>query len=155
MEVHPIYEEANSFIKNAIGLLTDEKQKDYFTKVSESIMTAAGMVGDNEEKMARLCDAGIKYANQLAFILFRANKLDGELLAEFRLLPTPEYTGEAVRKFEDVRQAKIDSITAQQKEVLNDQKALDVFTAVIAGMSAEEAERRMEEQAEQLRQMQG
>ncbi len=155
MEVHPIYEEANSFIKNAIGLLTDEKQKDYFTKVSESIMAAAGMVEDNEEKMARLCDAGIKYANQLAFILFRANKLDGELLAEFRLLPTPEYTGEAVRKFDEVRQAKIDSITAQQKEVLEEQKALDIFTAVIAGMSAEEAERRMEEQAEQLRQMQG
>ena len=154
MEVHPIYEEANSFIKNAIGLLTDEKQKDYFTKVSESIMTAAGMVEDNEEKMARLCDAGIKYANQLAFILFRASKLDGELLAEFRLLPTPEYTGEAVRKFDEVRQAKIDSITAQQKDVLEEQKALDIFTAVIAGMSAEEAERRMEEQAEQLRQMQ-
>ena len=154
MEVHPIYEEANSFIKNAIGLLTDEKQKDYFTKVSESIMTAAGMVEDNEEKMARLCDASIKYANQLAFILFRASKLDGELLAEFRLLPTPEYTGEAVRKFDEVRQAKIDSITAQQKDVLEEQKALDIFTAVIAGMSAEEAERRMEEQAEQLRQMQ-
>lgn len=155
MEAHPIYEEANSFIKNATGLLTDEKQKDYFTKVSESIMAAADMVGDSEERMARLCDAGIKYANQLAFILFRANKLEGELLAEFRLLPTPEYTGDSVRKFDDVRQAKIDSITAQQKEVLEEQKALDIFTAVIAGMSAEEAERRMNEQAEQLRQMQG
>ena len=154
-EVHPIYEEANSFIKNAVGLLEDEKQKDYFTKSSASIETAAGMIDGNEEKMARLCDAGIKYANQLAFILFRANKLDGELLAEFRLLPTPEFTGNAVRKYEDVRQAKIDSITAQQKEVLEDQKNLDIFTAVVAGMSAEEAERRMNEQAEQLRQMQG
>lgn len=154
-EPHPIYEDANSFIKNAVGLLGDEKQKDYFTKVSASIEAAAGMVADSEEKLARLCDAGIKYANQLAFILFRANKLEGELLAEFRLLPTPEYTGDLVRKFDDVRQAKIDSITAQQKEVLEEQKALDIFTAVIAGMSAEEAERRMEEQAEQLRQMQG
>ena len=154
-EVHPIYEEANSFIKNAVGLLEDEKQKDYFTKVSASIETAAGMVDESEEKLARLCDAGIKYANQLAFILFRANKLDGELLAEFRLLSTPEYTGESVRKFDDVRQAKIDSITAQQKEVLSEQEDLDIFTAVIAGMSEEEAKRRMDEQKEKLHQLQG
>lgn len=155
MEVRPIYEEANSFIKNAVGLLDDEKQKEYFTNVSTSIESATKMVGDNEEKLARLCDAGVKYANQIAFILFRANKLDGELLAEFRTLATPEHTGESVRKFEEVRQAKIDSITKQQEEVLAEQKELDIFTAVIAGMTAEEAERRMNEQAEQLRQMQG
>jgi len=155
MEVYPIYEEANSFIKNAVGLLDDEKQKEYFTNVSTSIESAAKMVGDNEEKLARLCDAGVKYANQIAFILFRANKLDGELLAEFRTLATPEHTGESVRKFEEVRQAKIDSITKQQEEVLAEQKELDIFTAVIAGMTAEEAERRMNEQAEQLRKMQG
>lgn len=155
MEVHPIYEEANSFIKNAVGLLDDEKQKEYFTNVSASIESATKMVGDNEEKLARLCDAGVKYANQIAFILFRADKLDGELLAEFRTLATPEHTGESVRKFEEVRQAKIDSITKQQEEVLAEQKELDIFTAVIAGMTAEEAERRMNEQAEQLRQMQG
>lgn len=155
MEVHPIYEEANSFIKNAVGLLDDEKQKEYFTNVSASIESATKMVGDSEEKLARLCDAGVKYANQIAFILFRADKLDGELLAEFRTLATPEHTGESVRKFEEVRQAKIDSITKQQEEVLAEQKELDIFTAVIAGMTAEEAERRMNEQAEQLRQMQG
>lgn len=155
MEVRPIYEEANSFIKNAVGLLDDEKQKEYFTNVSTSIESATKMVGDNEEKLARLCDAGVKYANQIAFILFRANKLDGGLLAEFRTLATPEHTGESVRKFEEVRQAKIDSITKQQEEVLAEQKELDIFTAVIAGMTAEEAERRMNEQAEQLRQMQG
>lgn len=155
MEVHPIYEEANSFIKNAVGLLDDEKQKEYFTNVSASVESATKMVGDSEEKLARLCDAGVKYANQIAFILFRADKLDGELLAEFRTLATPEHTGESVRKFEEVRQAKIDSITKQQEEVLAEQKELDIFTAVIAGMTAEEAERRMNEQAEQLRQMQG
>ena len=152
-EVVPIWKEATEFMEGTVDLLTDEKQKDYFTKTIASLKTASGLVEDSDEKMARLCDAAVKYANQLAFILFRQGALSEEHTAKFRSLPTPEYTGDEVRKFEDVRQAKIDSINKQQQEVMDEQKALDIFTAVIAGMSEDEAKQRMAEHEQQIKEM--
>lgn len=150
--VHMVWEDAVAFMEPAISLLIDEKQKDYFVKTVESLRAAAKLA-DTDERAVRLTDASIKYANQLAFILFRQNALDEELTAKFRALPTPESTGEAVRDYEDVRQAKIDSINKQQQEVMNEQKSLDIFTAVIAGMTEEEAERRMREHEQQIKEM--
>ncbi len=152
-KVTTIWQDAVEFMSAAVGLLNDEKQKEYFTKTIDALKTASELVGDSEEKLARLCDAGIKYANQLAFILFRQNALSEELTSQFRLLVTPEYTAEKVRDFEDVRQSKIDSINKQQQEVMSEQKDLDIFTAVIAGLSKEEAERRMAEHEQQIKEM--
>ena len=150
--VHMVWEDAVAFMEPAIERLTDEKQKDYFTKSVESLRTAAKLA-DTDERAVRLTDASIKYANQLAFILFRQGSLDETLTPQFRALPTPESTGDDVRKFEDVRQAKIDSINKQQQEVMDEQKSLDIFTAVIAGMTEEEAERRMKEHEQQIKEL--
>lgn len=150
--VHMVWEDAVAFMEPAIERLTDEKQKDYFTKSVESLRTAAKLA-DTDERAVRLTDASIKYANQLAFILFRQGSLDETLTSQFRALPTPESTGDDVRKFEDVRQAKIDSINKQQQEVMDEQKSLDIFTAVIAGMTEEEAERRMQEHEQQIKEL--
>ena len=145
-EVKSIYQEALEVIEKATPLLEDEKQKEYFTKVAESIRTASGLINDNNEKLVRLCDAAVKYANQVMFILFRADKLgDNELVAQFRSLVTAEYTGEEVRKFEDARQKRIDEVNGLHQEIVDEQKDLDIFTAVIAGMSKEEAEAKMAE----------
>ena len=150
-EVKSIYQEALEVIEKAVPFLVDDKQKEYFTKVSESVRIASGLVNGNEEKLTRLCDAAVKYANQIMFILFRAGNLDDDLVKDFRSLPTAEYTGEEVRKFEDARQERIDGLNDMHQEIVDEQKDLDIFTAVIAGMSKEEAEAKMAEYEAQVK----
>lgn len=144
-EVKAIYQEALEVIEKATPSLVDEKQKEYFTKIAESIRTASGMINEDEEKLVRLCDAAVKYANQVMFILYRSDKLTDELTAAFRALPSAEETGESVRKIDEERQKRIDEINTMHEQIVNEQKDLDIFTAVIAGMSKEEAEAKMAE----------
>ena len=143
--VKAIYQEALEVIEKATPSLVDDKQKEYFTKIAESIRTASGMINEDEEKLARLCDAAVKYANQVMFILYRSDKLTDELTAAFRALPSAEETGESVRKIDEERQKRIDEINTMHEQIVNEQKDLDIFTAVIAGMSKEEAEAKMAE----------
>ena len=144
-EVKAIYQEALEVIEKATPSLVEEKQKEYFTKIAESIRVASGLVNNDDEKMARLTDAAVKYANQVMFILYRADKLTDELTATFRSLPSAEETGDAVRKIDEERQKRIDEINNMHQQIVDEQKDLDIFTAVIAGMSKEEAEAKMAE----------
>lgn len=144
-EVKTIYQEALEVIEKATPLLVDEKQKEYFTKIAESVRVASGLINSDEEKLVRLCDAAVKYANQVMFILFRADKLTDELTAQFRRLPSAEETGAQVRTIDEERQKRIDEINTMHEQIVNEQKDLDIFTAVIAGMSKEEAEAKMAE----------
>ena len=144
-EIESSADAAVELINKAVELLEDEKQKTYFTKVAESVKTAASLVEDDAEKAARLEDAAVKYANQIMFILYRADKLTDELTAEFRNLPSAEFTGDQVKLHESDRQARIDEINEMHQKIIDEQKELDIFTAVIAGMSKEEAEKKMAE----------
>lgn len=143
--VKMIYQQALEVLEKAAPVIEDEKQKEYFTKTAESIRVASGLVNGNTEKLIRLQDAAVRYANQAMFILFRSDKIDDELSNAFRELATPEFTGDEVRKYENARQERIDNINNMHQEIIEEQKDLDIFTAVIAGMSKEEAEAKMAE----------
>lgn len=148
-----ITEKAQKLIDEGIKLLEDEKQIEYFTSVLESLKSAKDLAGDNEEKLDRLTDAAIKYVNQLFFILFRHDKLSKEIADEFRTLPSPEVTGEKIKEYEAAHQAKIDAINEEQKAVMAERKELDIFLAVISGMTKEQAEQKMAAYEAQIAQM--
>lgn len=150
-EMKNIVAVATSVIEKGTPLLVDESQKDYFVKTTESLKTALGLVGENQEKMARMQDAAVKYANQLCFILFRTQALTDELETEFRKLPSPEATSSVVKHLNDERDARIAEINKAHEAIIDEQKDLDIFLAVIAGMSQEEAARKMAEHDAQLR----
>lgn len=160
-KVTTIYEDALAVIEKATPLLLDDKQKGYFESVSKSIKTAADMLEagkdseKNDEKVVRLCDAAVKYANQLMFILFRDDKITDELGTMFRRLVTPEFTGEQVRVYEKAREDRIEELNNAHQAIVDEQKDLDIFTAIIAGMSKEEAEKRMAEYEAQAKAAQG
>lgn len=130
--------------------LADEKQKNFFENVVSSIKVAKEEAND-EEKQARLIDAVVKYANQASFLLFRQNGLSEEMANTLRSIPTPEETAEEVKKFNDDRQKRIDEINEKHLAILEEEKALDVFTGIIAGMTKKEAQDRMEEHEKQIR----
>ena len=153
-EVKPMTKEevvnlAKKIMAEGTPLLTDEAQKEYFTKTLESLETAQGMI-DNEEKETRMQDAAVKFANQLCFILFREGVITPELTDQLRSLPTPESTTEGVKTFTDERDARIKALNEAHAVIVDEQKNLDLFLAVIAGMSEEEAARRMKEHDDQI-----
>lgn len=143
-------EAAIKLISEGVALLTDEKQKEFFEGILKSLEVAKAEAG-NEEKEARFIDASVKYANQISFILFRKGALSGEMEAELRELPTPEGTAAKVAEFNNARQARIDEINKQHQAIFDEEKDLDVFTGIIAGLSKEDAEKRMAEHEAKIR----
>lgn len=137
-------------IKGGIDLLKDEKQKNFFEGILKSLEIAKAEI-NNDEKAARFIDASVKYANQISFILFRQNTITDAMTTVLRGLPTPEETAASVQEFNDARQKRIDSVNEMHKEIFNEQKDLDVFTGIIAGLTKEDAERRMAEHEAKIR----
>lgn len=153
-EVKPMSKEevislSKKIIEQGSPLLKDETQKEYFTKTLESLNAAQEMV-DGEEKEARMQDASVKFANQLCFILFREAEITPELTDMLRSLPTPESTTEVVKDFNDDRDARIKALNDAHSAIVDEQKNLDLFLAVISGMTKEEAARRMKEHDDQV-----
>ena len=148
-----MYETALGLIKTLKEKLTDEDQKKYFDNVVESLNTAEGMLDGDEEKENRILDAAIKYVNQLAFILFREGTISEEETAAFRELPAPEETSKKIKEFEKAYQARVDEVTAKQREMMEERKGLDLFLAVISGMSKEDAEKKMAQYEAQIAEM--
>ena len=150
-----IIKQALDILEKGYVLLGKDDQKNYFEKTIASIKNASELVGDNKEKEVYLVDASVKYANQLCFILFRDNTLPDSLAEEYRKLPTPEETSENVKEFTDARDARFEELKKQHQVATEEQKDLDIFLGVIAGMSPEEAARKMAEHDAQLAQMRG
>lgn len=137
-------------IKGGIDLLKDEKQKNFFEGILKSLEIAKAEI-NNDEKKARFIDASVKYANQISFILFRQNTITEAMTTVLRGLPTPEETAASVQEFNDARQKRIDRVNKIHKEIFDEQKDLDVFTGIIAGLTKEDAERRMAEHEAKIR----
>ena len=147
-----MYNTAYALIGKMKEQLTDEDQKKYFDNVVSSLDAAYKMAGDDEERKVRLEDAAVKFVNQLAFILFRNGTISDEDAATFRTLPAPEETSKKVREFEDKRQEEINKINDMQKAIMDERKDLDLFLAIISGMTKEEAEKRMAQYEAQVAQ---
>lgn len=121
-----------------------KKQIEFFEGILKSLELAKTEANTDETK-ARYTDAAVKYANQISFIVYR------KTAPELEDLPTPEETAAEVNKFNSARQARIDEINKQHQAIFEEEKALDVFTGIIAGLSKEEAEKRMAEHEAKIR----
>ena len=142
------------YIEKATPLAADEANRDYFEKAVTYVANAEKAMADNEEKHAMLEDAVTRWANQLTFMLFREGSLTAELEKEYRSFKPVTETTKAVDEFKNARQAEIDKINEEHEKVITAQKGIDIFQAIIGGMSAEEAKVKLEEYEKQLAQAQ-
>ena len=125
---------------------------DYFFKITDSLDIATGMTKGDAEKEALILDAAVRYANQLAFILFRYDKLTEEAIREFRSFPTPEATDKAAREAQEPRKARLAEIQEQEAAYRKDERDRDIFVAVLAKQcTKEEAEAELARYEEQLK----
>ena len=147
--------QANAIVRDALALLTDEKDIERFEPIKEIFNNAAGMVNGDAYCEAILKGWMVSQANNIVFLLWRRNILTPEIEAAYRALPSTE---EAVADFDAFEKEKADkaaALEAQRKEFAEEQRVSDIFKAVLNGMSKDKAEAEYNKYAEQLKAARG
>lgn len=142
--------QANAIIRDAFALLTDKKDIERFESVKEIFNNAAGMVNGNEYCEAILKGWMVSQANNIVFLLWRRGIMTPEIEAAYRQLPSTE---EAVKDYDDFEKAVKDEAEAleeQRKAFAEKQRDIDIFKAVLNGMSKDKAEAEYNKYKEQL-----
>ena len=143
---------ANAIIRDGFALLTEEPDIKRFEPIKEIFNTASGMLqGDNKEYMEAILKGWmVSQANNMVFLLWRRGILTPEIEAAYRELPSTEEAVKDYDKFEDELKAVADDLEAQRKDFAEKQHGIDIFKAVLNGMSKAEAEAQYEKYKAQI-----
>lgn len=133
-----------TFLRKNYKLLAEEVDQDAFKDIVGYLETAKVMADDNKRRTC-LYDAATKYVNQLAFRLYTENKLDEELTKVFRGFEPVKQVLEYAQAYTEEDKARADAITKAQKDYMAEREPFEIFRAVIAGMSEEEAKQKQAE----------
>lgn len=147
-----IAKQANAVVKKVLEKLTEEKDIERFTQVTEVFNNASGMTNGNRYFEAMLKGWMVSQANNAVFTAWRRGLVDDALEAEFRALPSTEEAVAEYDKFEDELKKNAEALEDQRKAYMEKQKEADIFKAVLNGLKKEEAEKRYKEYMEQVSQ---
>ena len=142
--------QANAIIRDAFARLTDKKDIERFGNIKEIFNNAAGMVNGNEYCEAILKGWMVSQANNIVFLLWRRGLMTPEIEAAYRELPSTE---EAVKDYDDFEESvkkEAEALEEQRKAFAAKQRDIDIFKAVLNGMSKEKAEAEYNRYAEQI-----
>lgn len=141
----------HAYLEKVVAIIPeDHKARESYVNALSSIALAKQHTADNEEKIAFLYNTATYYANQATFLLFRLDLLTPELTAEYRTFEPAEKTVEYVAEFEKKHEEEKQAITEQQKEFMDRQNGMDIFKAICAGKSKEEADQMLAEYNEKI-----
>lgn len=143
---------ANAIIRDGFALLTDEKDIERFKPIKEIFTTASGMLqGEGADyKTAMLKGWMVSQANNMVFLLWRRGILTPEIEAAYRELPSTEEAVKDYDGFEDEQKAEMEKLEEARKEFAEKQHDIDIFKAVLNGMSKQQAEAEYEKYKAQI-----
>lgn len=144
-----VAKKANQIIKDSIALM-DENGVKYFENLPEIFNNASGMINGNEKAEALLKGWMVSQASQTVFYLWRRNILTDEIEKAFRELPLTEEAVEDWENFQKADQKVADELEAKRKEYMNGQHEIDIFKAVLNGVSKDQAEAEYKEYQKNL-----
>lgn len=144
-----VAKKANQIIKDSIALM-DENGVKYFENLPEIFNNASGMINGNEKAEALLKGWMVSQASQTVFYLWRRNILTDEIEKAFRELPLTEEAVEDWENFQKADQKVADELEAKRKEYMNGQHEIDIFKAVLNGVSKDQAEAKYKEYKKNL-----
>lgn len=140
-DITPVLE----FIRKNLNSLEDADDRKGMADNLAHLEAAAEMVGDNNLYATSLYDAATKHANQLAFRLYVEQNLSDSMAEEFRSLRTVKEVSAMAASYVAQMREEADAITKLQQDYMAERKPFEIFQAVIAGMSKEEAEAKQAE----------
>lgn len=144
--------QANTLIKEVLATLTDKNDIARFTKVTEIFNNASGMVNGSEYNAAMLKGWMVSQANNAVFLAWRRGTITPEIEAAYRELPATEEAVKDYDAFEEENKKAYEKLEEERKALMNAQKDIDIFKAILNGMSKEKAEAQYDKYQEQLAQ---
>ncbi len=151
--IEDLIKEEKTFIKEASELLTNETDKEYFTR-KKGIFRTAGALAETPEQKELLLNNLVQTRHQLVFLLFRRELITDEITKKFLSMMTIEDANKRYAAAEDERKARQDEEAKKINALREEENKLDIFKGVLSGMTKEKAEEELKKyQAEAAKAM--
>ena len=137
--IEELIKEEKAFLKEASELLTNETDKEYFTR-KKGIFRTAGTLAETPEQKELLFNNFVQARHQLVFLLFRRRLITDDITNRFLEMPTIEEANKRYAAVEDERKKRQDEEAVRINELREEENKLDVFKGVLSGMTKEKAE---------------
>ena len=145
-----VAKKADQIIKKGLECLVNEKDIKTFSSTPEIFNNAAGMVNGNPTNAALLNLWMASEANKMMFFLWRHELDYGDLEKEWRELPATEELAKAYNDLIAEDNKVAEKLEAERRAFMDGQHQLDIFKAVLNGMTKEQAEEKQKEYQDKL-----
>lgn len=154
MEEIAVAKKANQIIKEVLARLetvpTREADFNNFKDVPEIFNNAAGMLEGNATNIALLNLWMTSQATNAVFLLWRRGIEHADIEKEWRELPATDELMDAYNALLDEDRKEAEKIEAERRVYMEGQRKLDIFKAILNGLSKEQAEEKQKEYQEKL-----
>lgn len=154
MEEIAVAKKANQIVKEVLARLetvpTREADFNNFKDVPEIFNNAAGMLEGNKTNIALLNLWMTSQATNAVFLLWRRGIEHADIEKEWRELPATDELMDTYNALLDEDRKEAEKIEAERRVYMEGQRKLDIFKAILNGLSKEEAEAKQKEYQEKL-----
>lgn len=154
MEEIAVAKKANQIVKEVLARLetvpTREADFNNFKDVPEIFNNAAGMLEGNATNIALLNLWMASQATNAVFLLWRRGIEHADIEKEWRELPATDELMDAYNALLDEDRKEAEKIEAERRVYMEGQRKLDIFKAILNGLSKEQAEEKQKEYQEKL-----
>ena len=154
MEEIAVAKKANQIVKEVLARLetvpTTEADFNNFKDVPEIFNNAAGMLEGNATNIALLNLWMTSQATNAVFLLWRRGIEHADIEKEWRELPATDELMDAYNALLDEDRKEAEKIEAERRVYMEGQRKLDIFKAILNGLSKEQAEEKQKEYQEKL-----
>lgn len=154
MEEIAVAKKANQIVKEVLARLetvpTREADFNNFKDVPEIFNNAAGMLEGNATNIALLNLWMTSQATNAVFLLWRRGIEHADIEKEWRELPATDELMDAYNALLDEDRKEAEKIEAERRVYMEGQRKLDIFKAILNGLSKEQAEEKQKEYQEKL-----
>ena len=150
MEEIAVAKKANQIVKEVLERLTNERDINNFKNVPEIFNNAAGMLEGNATNIALLNLWMTSQATNAVFLLWRRGIEHDDVEKEWRELPTTDELMDTYNALLDEDRKEAEKLEAERRVYMEGQRKLDIFKAVLNGLTKEEAEAKQKEYQDKL-----
>lgn len=154
MEEIAVAKKANQIVKEVLAKLeaTPTKEADFnnFKNVPEIFNNAAGMLEGNKTNIALLNLWMASQATNAVFLLWRRGIEHADIEKEWRELPATDELLDVYNALLDEDKKEAEKLEAERRTYMDGQHKLDIFKAILNGLSKEEAEAKQKEYQDKL-----
>lgn len=154
MEEIAVAKKANQIVKKVLERLetapTKEADFNNFKNVPEIFNNAAGQLKGNKINIALFNLWMVSQATNATFLLWRRGIEHADIEAEWRELPTTDELMDIYQALLDEDKKVAEKLEAERREYMDGQHELDIFKAILNGMTREQAEEKQKEYQDRL-----